>query len=106
MFDVEQEIERRLARAVAEWQKTVTAAGPATEVDAAWLQTPEHLRMAFGVLQAAGVPPREVELLQQRAALRAQLEQAAEPARQRALRQQLSALEQALALRLEGLQRC
>lgn len=67
-----------------------------------WAETPLEFRLPFKVLKNAGVPPPELELFKQRAALRDQLE-ATPGAGRAALLQQLSALEQLIALRLEGM---
>jgi len=71
--------------------------------DEGWNATPQALRMPFKVLKNAGYRPPEIELFHRRARLAAQLADApGETARQRLLGE-LAALEQALALRLEGL---
>jgi hypothetical protein len=70
MSTLEQEIERRIAREVAAWQKQVTGKGEPTKIDEGWLQTPEGLRMPFRVLKNAGIPPQEIELFNQRARLK------------------------------------
>ncbi len=67
-------------------------------------QTPEALRLPFKILKNAGFVPPEVELFRQMGALRTELAQAAgDTARERALGQRLSDLQQRLALRLEHL---
>ncbi|MCW3148461.1 hypothetical protein N8H22_07590 [Stutzerimonas stutzeri] len=109
MSDLEQDIERRIARDIAVWQRTVRGKGEPLVIDEGWLQTPAGLRMPFSVLKSAGVPPREIDLLQQRAHLREQLagcgaDPEREAERQR-LQGRLSELEQHLALRLESLRR-
>jgi len=68
-----------------------------------WAQTPTEFRMPFKILKNAGAPPPEVELFRKRAALRTELEAATSDEQRRRLQQQLSELEQALALRLEGM---
>lgn len=68
-----------------------------------WAQTPAEFRLPFKILKNAGAPPVEVELFHQRAALRAELAVAATEEDRQRLRRQLSELEQALALRLEGM---
>jgi hypothetical protein len=73
--------------------------------DTAWNETPEALRMPFKILKDAGVPPPEIELFHQRAALRAQIAAAADPNERDALLKRLSELEQVIALRLEALAR-
>ncbi len=71
--------------------------------DPGWSATPEALRMPFKILKDAGFVPPEVELFHVRAALVAALGRCADEVQQKALRQQLSELEQRLALRLEAL---
>lgn len=68
-----------------------------------WAQTPTEFRMPFKILKNAGAPPPEVELFRKRATLRAQLEAATTADSRHRIQQQLSDLEQALALRLEGM---
>ncbi len=74
-------------------------------VDEGWLQTPPGLRLPFSVLKSAGVPPREVELLAQRAALRERLDVCRDAQQRARLERELSELEQHIAFRLEALQR-
>lgn len=105
MSSLEEDIERRIARSIADWQKTVTRQGPPLDIDTAWLQTPEALRTPFQVLKTAGIPPREVELFQQRARLREALAAAGSADEQQRLQRELSELEQALNCRLEALRR-
>ncbi|MBB3102920.1 DUF1992 domain-containing protein [Azomonas macrocytogenes] len=105
MSTLEQELEQRIARAISSWQKQVTEPGQPLEVDDAWLQTPEPLRMGFRVLKNAGIPPQEVELFQQRAALQAALDAAVDADTRLRLQRQLAGLEQKLAFRLEALRR-
>jgi len=73
--------------------------------DAAWESTPVGLRMGFRVLKRGGYVPPEVEMLRRRADLRARLAAEPSPNMQRALAQQLSELEQVIAMRLDGLRR-
>ncbi len=68
-----------------------------------WAQTPVEFRLPFKILKNAGLPPAEVELFRKRARLRAELETVTDADGRRALQQQLAELEQALALRLEGM---
>ncbi len=104
MASLEQDIEARIARQMADWQRQVRTPGAPLVVDEAWLRTPAHLRMGYQVLKNAGIPPREVELLQRRAALQEALQQA-DGERRAALARELADLQQDLALRLERLQR-
>ena len=101
----DQDIEQRIARDIARWQRGVQEKGGPLVVDEGWLQTPPGLRLPFSVLKSAGVPPREVELLAQRAALRERLEACADTQQCARLERELSELEQHIAFRLEALQR-
>lgn len=65
--------------------------------------TPAELRMGMKILKDAGVLPPEVELMQQAAALEAQLAHCADDAARRSLQQQIAEKRQAIALRLERL---
>ena len=66
-------------------------------------ETPAELRMGMKVLKDAGVVPPEVELMQQAAALEAQLAACNVEAQRRPLLIQLADKRQAIALRLEKL---
>lgn len=68
-----------------------------------YLETPPEFRMPFKILKNAGAPPPEVALFQKRGELQRQLQQTTDAAERKALQQTLSELEQALALRLEGM---
>lgn len=103
---VDDEIGRKLAEAEASGElKSARGWGEPLPEDAGWAQTPDALRMGFKILKDAGVVPHEVELLRQRGALREALQAAAEGPERQALQQQLSALEQNIALRLEAVRR-
>lgn len=103
MNTLDDEIGRKLAEAEAAGQ-LAGGRGRPLQIDQAWLQTPPGLRMTFQIMKSAGVPPAEVELLQQRAQLRAALADADAASRPR-LQRQLADLEQDIALRLEALRR-
>lgn len=66
-------------------------------------ETPAELRMPMKILKDAGVVPPEVEAMQRLAALRQAADAATSPEEAKALRQQVSELQQAIALRLERL---
>ncbi len=66
-------------------------------------ETPAELRMGMKILKDAGVVPPEVELMQQAAALEAQLVACGDEAEWRRLQQQVAEKRQAIALRLERL---
>lgn len=68
-----------------------------------WLETPVEFRLPFKILKNAGVTPPEVAMFHRRAALREALQAARDGAERDALQQELAALEQAIALRLEAL---
>ena len=68
-----------------------------------WSQTPVEFRLPFKILKNASVRPPEVELFHRRAALREALAQAPSAEQRLVLQRQLAELEQALALRLEGM---
>lgn len=104
-MSLEQDIDRRIAQSIRKWQQETQAPGQPLVMDEAWLHTPEHLRLPFQVLKTAGVLPQEVELLQQKAQLRERLQHCTDPEQTALLRQQLSDLEQQLAMRLEALHR-
>jgi Domain of unknown function (DUF1992) len=65
--------------------------------------TPAELRMGMKILKDAGVVPPEVEAMQRAAALHAEIEACTDPAERVQLQQRWSELQQAIALRLEGL---
>ena len=106
MPTLDEQIAEMLAESIAsgELQSAPSFGKPLQEV-AGWDATPEPLRMPFKFLKDAGFVPPEVPLFHERAVLKAQLEAAADPADRQRLRQQLSELDQRLALRLEALQR-
>ena len=105
MSGIDDDIERRIARQVAEWQRGVSGRGTPLQIDSAWLQTPQGLRLPFQVLKSAGVPPREIDLLHERARLRERLQETLAEDERTALQRRLSELEQHLAVRLEALER-
>lgn len=85
-----------------ELQSAASFGRPLAQTDG-WDETPVEFRMAFKVLKNAGMPPPELAVFKTRAELRAQLEAAVDNGEKQVLRQQLADLEQALALRLEGM---
>lgn len=104
MPTLDEEIARHLRQA-AESGELKAARGygePLAEAEG-WNETPEALRMPFKILKDAGVVPLEVEMFQQRARLRAALDEAAAADEKAALQRKLSELEQSIALRLESL---
>ena len=79
--------------------------GKPLAADAGWEATPVELRMPYKILKDAGVLPPEVLMLQQAAALQAELDALPDPAapEAQALRQRLIDMRQRLALRFERL---
>lgn len=73
--------------------------------DEGWHEAPVELRLPFKVLKNAGIVPPEVGMFHRRAALRRERAEATSEARREELRQRLAEIEQAIALRLEGLRR-
>ena len=71
--------------------------------DDGWNATPESLRMPFKILKNAGFVPPEVGLFHERAKLAASLQRCHDESERTALQQQLSELEQRIALRLYAL---
>jgi hypothetical protein len=66
-------------------------------------ETPIALRMPFKILKDAGVVPHEIEMFREIAACKRALHETASADEARALRQRISELQQAIALRLEKL---
>lgn len=70
---------------------------------AGWDETPVEFRLPFKILKNAGVSPPEIELFHRRAALRQALAAVSSDEERGRLQRELGELEQALALRLEGM---
>jgi len=68
-----------------------------------WHETPAEFRLPFKILKNAGVVPPEIELFHKRARLYAELAACACDATRAVLQRRSSELEQAIALRLEGM---
>ncbi len=66
-------------------------------------ETPDALRMPMKMLKDSGFLPPEVDLMQRIAALQKTVDNTGDEAEQRGLRQRISEMQQALALRLEKL---
>ena len=106
MKSLDEEIAQYLQKALAAGELShAPSYGKPLPEDAAFDETPAALRMPFKILKDAGVPPPEIELFRQRAALRSQLHSMPEGTEREALLQRLSELEQVIALRLESLAR-
>ncbi|MFS8085073.1 MAG: DUF1992 domain-containing protein [Acidobacteriota bacterium] len=102
MRTIDEEIAYRLKEAAASGELSQAKGyGKPFPEDDGWNETPEALRMPFKILKNAGIPPPEIELFRERAALSAALSGCVDDAERRTLRQRLSAIEQALAIRLE-----
>jgi hypothetical protein len=104
MKSLDEEIGRQLQQALdsGELAKAPGFGKPIGE-DRGWDDTPVALRMPFKILKDAGVPPPEIELFHERAALAAAVRDCADPEERDALQRRLSELEQVIALRLEAL---
>jgi Domain of unknown function (DUF1992) len=71
--------------------------------DTGWNATPEGLRMPFKILKNSGFYPPEIEMFHERARLVGAVRDCGDDNARRMLQQQLSELEQKIALRLEAL---
>lgn len=102
--DQDQLIAEHLAQAYTsgELQAAESFGKPMADLEG-YMETPPEFRMPFKILKNAGVVPPEVELFRKRDELRRRLESAAPGDEKERLRQQLTELEQMLALRLEGM---
>ena len=104
MNSVELNIERALQEAHLSGElKTCACYGKPLPDDDEWSETPEAFRMPFKVLKNAGYHPPEIALFHERARLRALLDDCSQKDKQTELQKQLSALDQVIALRLEGM---
>jgi thioredoxin-like negative regulator of GroEL len=83
--------------------KTAPSYGKPLDFGDGYEQTPSELRMGMKVLKDAGVVPPEVEAMQRAAQLKSDIEACTDLAEKRVLQQRLSDMQQAIALRLEGL---
>lgn len=100
--------EDHIGRAIAESEQSgelqrAASYGKPLDLGDGYDETPAELRMGMKILKDAGVVPPEVEAMQRLAALRKAADEAATPEEAKALRQQVSELQQAIALRLERL---
>ena len=103
---IDDQIGRKLAEAERSGElKSAEWFGKPIQEDAGWTQTPEAHRMSMKILKDAGVVPHEVEMLNERARLRADLEAVIDPAKRESLGKKLSLLEQSISLRLEAMSR-
>ena len=100
--------EDHIGRAIAESEqagelRSAPSYGKSLNFGDGYDETPAEMRMPMKVLKDAGVVPPEVEAMQRLAALRQAAAAAATPEEARVLQQQVSELQQAIALRLERL---
>ncbi len=100
--------EDHIGRAIAESEQSgelrrAASYGKPLDLGDGYDETPAELRMGMKILKDAGVVPPEVEAMQRLAALRQAADAAATPEEAKALRQQVSELQQSIALRLERL---
>ena len=103
---LEDEIGRKLTEASRSGElQSAKGYGRPFEEDAAWSQTPEALRMPFKILRNADVLPAEIEMFRARAALCQHIAVLTDADLRLSALKKLSALEQAIALRLEALRR-
>jgi hypothetical protein len=103
MKSFDDEIARHLKEALASGElASAPSYGKRMDVDAAWLETPEALRMPMKILKDAGVTPPEIEWFHERARLRAARDAAPDESARRALQVKLNELEARIALRVHG----
>ena len=97
-------IAEHLARAyrTGELQSAESFGKPPKEPEG-YRETPDEFRMPFKILKNANVAPPEIELFHNRAALRREMETTVDETTRRSLQQQLSEVEQMIALRLEAM---
>lgn len=104
MSTQDEDIARHLREALASGElRQAKGFGKPLPEDTGWEATPPALRMPFRILKNAGVPPPEIALFHERARLAAAVRDCRDAAARKVLEQQLSELEQKLALRLEAL---
>jgi hypothetical protein len=100
----DEEIAEHLAQAFksGELQSAPSFGKPLAEAEG-WSETPTEFRLPFKILKNAGAPPPEIEMFHKRAQLRERLAGAVSEQERLALATKLSEVEQAIALRLEGM---
>ena len=102
MATFDEEIARRIQKALESGELgQAKGFGKRLPDDPGWDATPAALRMPMKILKDAGASPPELALFHERARLRALIQTTAEPSERRKMQQQLTALEQQIALRLE-----
>ncbi|MCG2592747.1 DUF1992 domain-containing protein [Ramlibacter sp. XY19] len=104
MGTLDDEIRRHLEAAAASGElRAAPSYGKPLARPEGWDETPEEFKQSFKILKDAGFAPPEVALFHERARLRGLVGEAMTAAEKNALLQQLSALEQKIALRLEAM---
>jgi len=99
----DEEIGRLIARAYETGElQSAESFGKPMKADG-FIETPGEFRMPFKVLRNADAVPPEIFMFRKRAALREQLAATDDEAERARLQQQLNEIEQAIALRLEGM---
>lgn len=99
----DEEIGRLIARAYETGElQSAESFGKPMKADG-FIETPGEFRMPFKVLRNADAVPPEIFMFRKRAELRTQLAAADDEAERARLQQQLNEIEQAIALRLEGM---
>jgi hypothetical protein len=83
--------------------QTIKGFGKPLSNDPDWEATPVEFRMAFKILKDSGFVPPEVDMFNQRAALKKQMDSVVSLDEKIVLMRQLSALEQSISLRLEAM---
>lgn len=97
-------IAQHLQEALAKGElQTIDGFGKPLSNDPDWEATPAEFRMAFKILKNSGFVPPEVDMFNQRAALKKQIDSASSPEEKIALMRKLSTLEQSISLRLEAM---
>jgi len=102
MKTLDEQIAEQLRASEAELRNAPSWGKP-LPLDDGFDETPLELRMPFKILKDAGVVPHEVEMFREIARLKRALHETASDEDAKALRQRISELQQAVALRLEKL---
>ena len=104
MPTIDEDIARKLQESVdaGELRLAESYGKPLADMEG-WDETPLEFRMPFKILKDAGYAPPEIAMFHRRAELRSRLGTTVDADEDARLRQQLTELEQRLALRLEAL---
>jgi len=104
MRSIDEEIARHLQEMAESGELSrIEGYGKPIPEDTGWTATPEGLRMPFKILKNSGFYPPEIEMLHERARIVGAIRDCGDDNACRKLQQQLSELEQKIALRLEAL---